>query len=82
MKFLIISFTLLSALFAQEAEIDSLENIVKADDQNIEAMFELAKIYHDMVVVEENDDADERPEELFMAILEIKKDHAHALAYT
>lgn len=81
MKIFFISLTLLGALFAQQSKIDSLENIVKNDDQNIEAMFQLATIYHDMVIEEENDDATERAEELFESILQKKRDHVEALVY-
>ena len=81
MKTLFISLILLSALFAQRSKIDSLENVVQSDATNIDAMFQLAKIYHDMVVDQENDDAVERAEELFKSILQKKGDHAEALVY-
>ena len=81
MKNVIFNFLLLGVLFAQESTLDSLENIIKNDDQNIEAMFGLAKIYYNMVSLEENDDAMERAEELLTAILKKKTDHAEAMVY-
>ena len=60
MKIILINFLFLGVLFAQPSKLDSLENVIKNDDQNIEAMFDLAKIYYNMVSKEENDVATER----------------------
>jgi len=81
MKTLLISLILVGALFAQQSQVDSLERVVKNDAQNIEAMFNLAIIYYNMVSKQENDYAAERAEELFKAILKKDKDHTESMVY-
>jgi tetratricopeptide (TPR) repeat protein len=81
MKVLLVSLLLLGTLFAQQSKLDSLENVVKNDSQNIDAMFNLATIYYNMVSKQENDDATERAEELLKAILQKKNDHTEAMVY-
>jgi tetratricopeptide (TPR) repeat protein len=81
MKVILISLILLGALFGQQSKLDSLESVVKHDAQNIEAMFNLAIIYYNMVSKQENDDATERAEELFKTVLQKKKDHTEAMVY-
>jgi len=81
MKTLFINLILMGILFAQQSTIDSLESIVTKDDQNIAAKIQLAKIYHDLVVEKENEEASDRAEELFESILKKKRDHAEALVY-
>ena len=81
MKLIIINIILLGVLFAQQPKVDSLENIVKNDADNIEAMLDLAILYYNIASKKENDDATDRAEELFKAILEKKTDHTEAMVY-
>jgi len=81
MKALYFSLVMCSVVFAQRPDLDSLESVVKNDTQNVDAMFELAKLYYNMVSQHENNNATKRAEEIFKTILQKKKDHTEAMVY-
>ncbi len=81
MKNIIVNLLLLGALFAQQSQVDSLETVIKNDDRNITAMFDLARLYYEMVSLKENEKAMKRAEELLTGILGQKPEHAEAMVY-
>lgn len=78
MKFIIL-ITLITCSFSQSNLIDSLEVVIKTNS-DIQTKYRLARLYHDAVVDEENDDYTERAEELFEEVLKEKRDHVEAMA--
>ena len=79
MKFLTL-ITLLATITFGQSNADSLETVIKLDQTNIEAKYQLAMIYHDQIRSNKGDESD-RAEKLFLEILKEKRDHVKARVY-
>ena len=73
-------FAFFSIATAQTPQIDSLKAVIEVQPENVDAMYQLGRIYHQMGG-QGDEDAVEEAQKMFESVLAIQKDNAEALVY-